>query len=210
MTKLRQRAFSLILAGTLVIGSLPNYVSAQMKLSADTLNKKQAVGEMQEGNKTEYIEGNITYYKEIKYYTAQTGVVKNRLMYADMPSNGVGLIYTYDLEADQYKATSYKLSEDSSKTGFLATTIGDVFYGMYSVEDIFGRFNASLVSVPVESGMVQISCSTKGGTVKGIGSYLPGDTVTLQAVPDNGYFLKSFQVDSTIPSTSQVILVMQR
>lgn len=42
------------------------------------------------------------------------------------------------------------------------------------------------------------------GTVKGDGVYKPGDTVTLIAIPDQDYYLKSWRVNGEIVSTSEV------
>jgi uncharacterized protein YjdB len=55
--------------------------------------------------------------------------------------------------------------------------------------------NASLLwSIPVSSGLVKISGQHKGGKVVGHGRHLPGQQVTLKAVPNKGYYLTKFVV----------------
>lgn len=123
-------------------------------------------------------------YKEFKYYSAQIGVEKGGLIYVNLPGNGVGVIYTYDLALDKYCPTDYKLADDIPTTSdILATSVGGLLYAMYTVETD-GVYSVKLLSIPIESVLVYVSSITLSGNATELE---PGKTMELIAsiAPEN-------------------------
>ena len=155
------------------------------------------------------------YYREFKYYKGAVGLVKNGLMISGIPAEGLGDTYIYDISSNTYKTTNYQL--DSKLTGeeVVGTVVDKTLYAAQIPQDeddedelsgwitIGGDWDdgleigkpLTLKKMAVSSGLYNVTTSSKNGKIAGAGKYLPGQKVTLKAVPKSKYFLKKFVVD---------------
>lgn len=162
--------------------------------------------------------GSIDGENVLSYYTAQIGLVNNGIVYTDCFVDGLGDTIKYDIQSDTFQALEYSMIDEMKKDVFYAVTIGDKLYSIYGddpeywVDEDFTLNShtnddtsfidesglATVASIPVESGCIKVEDkSTEGGSVLGVGNYLPGDIIELtpQVLFDELYFVKKFVVN---------------
>ena len=158
--------------------------------------------------------------KTVKYFNAAVGIIKGGLVYSGLPADNLGDTYSYSLKKGKYSPSSYQYSEKTDNEEMIGISLGRKFYvtsiinvpeyydewedwGSVSstesedelgdLDDIF--YSESLYSMPVKSGFYKVtSLRSKGGTISGAGTHLPGQNVKLQAIPKKKYYYKKKMV----------------
>jgi len=165
--------------------------------------------------------GNPIYYNEFKYYKAAMGITKSGLIFTGLPVDGLGDTFYYDLTSNTFKSLAYQFSDKIDSTyEITGTSLGGEFYvGKYEApyysddyyDDYSGEYiDAQLFQVPISSGMLKVTGSGSGGYISGAQSYLPGQTVTLKAMPNSGYTFKSLKVDGKAVSGNSYTFVIDK
>lgn len=169
-----------------------------------------------------YVDGS---YEQFPVLSAQTGIVKDGIIYTDMQVDGLGDTFTYSLNDDKFESTGYCLGKSSlSGDALVATTVKDKLYVIYgdnyvyesdeedylSSDDeddywitwsISGEWDdetatLSVCSMPIESGFICVTDeSGDDAYVDGAGYYLPGDTISLVPKIYDEGEVKTFTVD---------------
>ncbi|MDR0854354.1 MAG: S8 family serine peptidase [Clostridiales Family XIII bacterium] len=144
------------------------------------------------------------YYKEVPYYTAAVGQNNGGLIFSGLPSDGLGDTYTYDVSSNKFKASAYELSGNIGGYEAQGIAVSGTFYVAHALpfegnsEDEVAAGasgKATLYSIPIKTGLYKVTTAkSKGGTITGAGSYLPGASVTVSAKAKKGYKLSSFTV----------------
>jgi subtilisin family serine protease len=148
------------------------------------------------------------YYEEKPYYTAAVGIVNGGLIFCGLAADKLGDTYVYNTETKKYTASTYQLSQNPYNFGSSGIAVGGVFYvtaettpGYWLFDDYTGDISyipgtSGLFRIGVGSGLHTVTGAHVGGVVQGHGAYLPGQKVTLKAVPKKGYYFKQLKVDS--------------
>jgi len=150
------------------------------------------------------------YYEEKPYFAAAVGIVNGGLIFSGLAADKLGDTYTYSIATTKYTASAYQLSQNPYSLGSGGLAVGGTFYttaeatpGYWFIEwisDETGKIvyvpgTAGLFRTSVASGLNTVTGAHTGGVVQGHGSYLPGNKVTLTAVPNAGYYFKQLKVD---------------
>ncbi|MDR1495836.1 MAG: S8 family serine peptidase [Clostridiales Family XIII bacterium] len=159
--------------------------------------------------------GAVEYYESKPYFKAAVGVVSGGLIFSGLAADGLGDTYTYNIATKQYAASTYQLSQNLNNAGVSGIAVGGAFYassettpGYWFYDEYTGISfyipgKMELFKIDVPSGLHTVTGVYSGGFVQGYGSYLPGETVTLQAEPEEGYYFKNFTIDGkTVQSAS--------
>ena len=124
------------------------------------------------------------------WYHGDIGLCSGGIAYMGLPADGLGDTFTYDVRADRYDATKYcHIDLNEGYETFHGVVAGKRLYGADSSGDMY--------RATLSSGLVKVSApSYKGGKIVNAGkSVVPGSAVTLRAVPNKGYLLRSFTVN---------------
>lgn len=139
--------------------------------------------------------------KEYKLFSGSVGLCADGLLYAGMPTDGLGDTFTYSISKDTFAATKYNHILKLETGLFIGSVVGSTLYG--TNED------GNMMKVSgLKSGLVKATAKKSNyGTVQGANkAVLPGQKVTLKAVPKTGYKVKSFKVaGKTIKGTSTTV-----
>lgn len=155
----------------------------------------------------------FTVYK----YPGTVGICKDGLVFAGLPLEGMADTFTLNVKTGKFASIGYSLGGISSSNQFLGASLDSRFY-LISLEEVFDfstgmddaydkyddeseeeprkNYQYKVLDIPISSGMLKVTGKAgKGGRVSGTGKYMPGSTVTLQAVPSKNYVVKSFKVN---------------
>lgn len=157
---------------------------------------------------------------EINVADAQIGLVDGGIVYTDSFAEGLGDTYTYNLISDSYDSTGYMLDSATLSAYYdhmYATTVQNdlyVIFGFeeeviedwmaakgetlaedYSTEIVYDNF-IDVFTMPVTTGFVQlVDESEEGMQLVNAGYHIPGNTIPLTFITENGYFIKSVFVN---------------
>ena len=122
-------------------------------------------------------------------YEGSVGLCASGLVYAGIPTDGLGDTFTYNVDEDTYESTKYIFEENPGMNSFTGVMVGSTLYG-YDAEDYAYK-------AVISSGLLKVTAPKyKYGKISGANvSRLPGNIVTLKAVANKGYYVKSFYVD---------------
>lgn len=122
-------------------------------------------------------------------YKGCVGLCASGLVYAGIPTDGLGDTFTYNVNKDTYESTKYIFEENPGMSSFTGVMAGSTLYG-YDEEDYTYK-------AVISSGLLKVTAPKyKYGKISGANvSWLPGKSVTLKAVANKGYYVKSFYVD---------------
>lgn len=122
-------------------------------------------------------------------YKGSVGLCASGLVYAGIPTDGLGDTFTYNVNKDTYESTKYIFEENPGMSSFTGVMAGSTLYG-YDEEDYTYK-------AVISSGLLKVTAPKyKCGKISGANvSWLPGKSVTLKAVANKGYYVKSFYVD---------------
>lgn len=164
-------------------------------------------------------------YGEIPISTAQTGVIKDGIVYTDLKVEGLGDTFTYNVNTDKYAESGYYLDSNSLDGDQLfATTVQNKLYVLYgnSYSDAefeygyeYGKADSELdyddledldsdellgdihvCTMPVNSGFVQVTDGSDANAyVEGAGYYLPSDMIKLMPKVYEEGYIISFSVN---------------
>lgn len=156
-------------------------------------------------------------------YTAQTGLIKDGIIYTDAMADGLGDTFVYNLITDKFTASGYSLNRETLAGDTLfATTAQDKLYAIYGTRtvmfedddeyysnkksiksyeddsdfDFDDEFTINVCSIPIKSGFIHVEDSSEFmAYVEGAGYYLPGDTIKLTPKTFDNYYISSFVVN---------------
>jgi len=136
-------------------------------------------------------------------FDGTVGICKEGLIYAGIPTEGLGDTFVYDVSKDKYTPTKYQFINMKDNETFTGVMVGNTLYGYDSGEYCH--------KVKISNGQVKVTPakSYSGGTIKGTNTnYLPGTKITVKAVPKSGYYVKSFYLDGNkVSGTSKTIRI---
>lgn len=127
---------------------------------------------------------------EYAKFNATIGICKDGVLYAGLPTEGLGDTYIYYPSNDTYEGTKYNFIHLDDENTFTGVMVKDTLYGF----DYFDYCYKAVIS----SGLVKVTTpkTYTWGTVKGINTeHMPGAKITVKAVPKKGYYVKSFYLD---------------
>lgn len=139
--------------------------------------------------------------KEYTLYKGDIGLYKGGLLYTGFPVDGLGDTFIYHAGKDTYSGTKYNYIIKRKSQTFTGTVAGTTLYGINEDDEM-------LTVKGLKSGLLKVTAKKyKTGTISGANKgVLPGQKVTLKAVPKKGYKVKSFKVaGKTIKGTSTTI-----
>ena len=132
------------------------------------------------------------------YYYSNVGLCKDGLVYAGFPAKDLGDTFIYNVSKDQYEPLAYQYAKHFDIPLFIGLAVGDHFYG--TTDEGTGY------SFKINSGAVSIkSPKNIGGKVYGANlRVLPGNKVTVRAVPNKGHFLHSLKINGVKQNLNQM------
>ena len=121
---------------------------------------------------------------------AYIGAVKNGLVYFGVPAADYGDTFVYNAAKDTFADTGYNFVSRLESDEIIGICVGGTIYG-------FDGAYAHKLKVPAGSDLLKVTVKKKGkGTVKGGGTVLPGNNVTIKAKAAKGHTIKSIKVGS--------------
>lgn len=155
-------------------------------------------------------------------YPGTVGICSGGLVFSGLPLEGVGNTFTLNLSSKAFKALGYSMGSISNSDYFTGISCNGRYYvisyqpindmeffktsvirGLFDDEDgdeddEYGgaEYSYKVTDFPISSGMLKVTGKAgKGGKINGIGTYLPGSSVTVQAVPSRNYSAKSLKLN---------------
>lgn len=146
--------------------------------------------------------------EEALYADGSVGITSDGLIYAGCKADGLADIFNYNIKSDKYLPSGYCLDKISDGRKIFASCLGDKLY-IISVPELnllyldeegdFGSDSSSsqVYYAGVKDGRccIKQSDSTEGGTVYGLGMYMPGSSAKLTVQPNKDYYLKRLNVN---------------
>lgn len=156
-------------------------------------------------------------FRNVKYsvpaYPGAVGICKGGLVFAGLPlESGEGDSFTLDTTSGKKASAGYSVGGISSESRFEGASLGGRFYIVSYIENgdneaiddeflaLLGEtvrvsYDYKVMDFGISSGLFTVTGKAgKGGKISGTGSYVPGSSVTVKAVPSKYYVTKSFKV----------------
>ncbi|MGN0483573.1 MAG: S8 family serine peptidase [Lachnospiraceae bacterium] len=133
-------------------------------------------------------------FKETIYqmYRGNIDIGKEGILFTGLPCNGLGDTFYQNKETGAFTLTTFNCVEDVKNEAFVGTLVGSQLFGL-AADDC----STIVRTQKIGSNLVPVKTSMKGnGTIKVTPrACLPGDTVTITAVPKKGAYLKKLTVN---------------
>lgn len=127
------------------------------------------------------------------WYTGNVSPSGNQLYFTGMASSGLGDTFMQNLKTGTYRAAPYYCLENPKRQSFTGMIVGDKLIGFKIDKNRVKSCYVQLKDTLYHMSGKQIP--QNGRILCPIVDYLPGEKVTVDAVPDKGYYLLEMKVN---------------
>lgn len=129
---------------------------------------------------------------------ASIGICDKGIIIAGLSFDGYGDTIFYNISTNKFESTSYNRYGKIADRNTVGASVGNEFYlATLGLQQLEG-YTWAVKKINISSGLLSVKLDNKSkyGYIEGIGSYIPGDTVRLKAVAEDGCYFKKLVVDS--------------
>lgn len=114
-------------------------------------------------------------------------LMKDGVFYSGNPVANYGDLFTYKTSGDKFADTGYNFVMYIDEDEMRGIVVGNKLYGF--TED-------AMYTMPVSGGLVRVTAgAVKNGSIKGTGSFMPGNTANVKVKAKTNYRIKSLKLN---------------
>ena len=114
-------------------------------------------------------------------------LIKDGVFYSGNPVANYGDLFTYKTSGDKFADTGYN---------FVTYIDEDEMCGIVAGNKLYGFTEDAMYTMPVSGGLVRVTAgAVKNGSIKGTGSFMPGNTANVKVKAKTNYRIKSLKLN---------------